>query len=569
VLARNLRAADEHGARLRNDAAATAAVGAIPGSAQRRAIAVVAAEEWMAWRWHCTLRMTEPARILVPGATCATTLTTTRSGLLVDGRDYYRAVHDACRQAQRSILMLGWQFDSRVDLLRGGDEQGAEHAVQLLAFLGELCEQRPDLHVYILAWRSSPVFALEREPFQSLTFKLRSHSNLRFELDDCHPATASQHQKLVVVDRAVAFLGGMDLCASRWDDRSHCADDARRPKPAPGVGRYGPYHDVQAYVTGDAVDVLREWFAERWRRGTCEEITLPPVARAEVAFTPTLAIDVPDVGLVRTLPEYDDPPATPVYELRELHHVAIAAAQSSIYIENQYFSSEDVRRALIDRMRAGGQLEIVIVLPAKSGGFKEQVAIGVRQSEILRELEAVAVQTGHHLGIYYPAAPGEDGDVPVFVHSKVLTVDDRFLLVSSCNTTNRSLGLDSELGIAWETDRADESLRAARIELMREHCGLDATEADDILRPEAGLVARLDGLARARSHRLRLHAKAEDTGAARAIAHALREDVPLDPNGPVFEDIWGEPDHWYRHVRDHLGLAWRRLRFAVRPTAAR
>jgi phospholipase D1/2 len=513
--------------------------------------------------------MSEPARILVPGTTCATTIPTTSSGLLVDGRDYYRAVYEACRQAQRSILMLGWQFDSRVDLLRGGDQRDADHAVELLALLGSLCDERPDLHVYILAWRSSPVFALEREPFQSLTFRLRSHANLRFELDDCHPATASQHQKLVVVDRAVAFLGGMDLCASRWDDRTHAAVDERRQRYAPSVGHYGPYHDVQGYVTGDAVDVLREWFAERWRRGACEDLVLPPVARTELTFTPSLAIAVPEVGLVRTLPAYDEPPAAAVHELRELHHVAIAAAQSSIYIENQYFSSEDVRRALIDRMRAGGQLEIVLVLPEKSGGFKEQVAIGVRQSEILRELEAVAVQTGHHLGIYYPAAPGPDGDVPVFVHSKVLVVDDRFLMVSSCNTTNRSLGLDSELGIAWESEAAEPSLRAARIDLMREHCGLDAADAEVILGPAAGLVGRLDRLARARSHRLRLHAKAEDTGAARAIARALREDVPLDPKGPVFEDVTGDPDQWYRHVRDHLGLAWRRLRHAIRPAASR
>src|SRR5687767_13154517 len=57
--------------------------------------------------------MKDTARILQPGTTCAVTTATTSSGLLIDGRDYYRAVYDACRQAQRSILMLGWQFDSR------------------------------------------------------------------------------------------------------------------------------------------------------------------------------------------------------------------------------------------------------------------------------------------------------------------------------------------------------------------------------------------------------------------------------------------------------------------------
>jgi hypothetical protein len=81
----------------------------------------------------------------------------------------------------------------------------------------------------------------------------------------------------------------------------------------------------------------------------------------------------------------------------------------------------------------------------------------------------------------------------------------------------------------------------------------EVAEAEDIIGPETGLVGRLDRMARARSHRLRLHEKCEDTGAAKAIAEALRENVPLDPHEPVFEDVFAEPNHWYRHVRDHLG----------------
>ena len=151
-------------------------------------------------------------QILVPGSTCAVLADAPRSGLLVDGHDYYRAVYDACRQAKRTILMLGWQFDSRVELLRGDEAAEADHPVALLKFLATLCEQRPELEVRILTWRSSPVFALEREPFQSLTFRLRSHKNLRFELDDCHPVGGSQHQKCVIVDRSVAFVGGPSRC---------------------------------------------------------------------------------------------------------------------------------------------------------------------------------------------------------------------------------------------------------------------------------------------------------------------------------------------------------------------
>jgi phospholipase D1/2 len=269
---------------------------------------------------------------------------------------------------------------------------------------------------------------------------------------------------------------------------------------------------VQAYVTGEAVDVLRSWFVERWEKGCGEKLDLPDAPSDPITITPTLEIAVPRAGLVRTIPDK-------VEEMREIHRRAIAAAERSIYIENQYFCSEDIRKALFERMQRDDEpLEIVIVLPQRSGGLKEQVAIGVRQSEILRELKAMAVRTGHHVGIYYTAAPGEKGDVPVFIHAKVMTVDDRFLLVSSCNTTNRSLALDSELGVAWESEEATPSIRAARVELLREHTGLDRFEADDLLLEESRLVARLDELARTGRRRLRMHAMCEDDQPGKAIA---------------------------------------------------
>jgi phosphatidylserine/phosphatidylglycerophosphate/cardiolipin synthase-like enzyme len=501
--------------------------------------------------------------ILSPGDTCAVATTAPRSGLLIDGHDYYRAVYETCIQARREILMLGWQFDTRTPLLCGDDARGAPYPVTLLKFLARLCEERPDLRIFILAWESSPVFALEREPFQSLTFRMRSHCNLRFELDDCHPTGASQHQKLVVVDRSIAMIGGMDLCSSRWDDRSHQAVDPRRKKHWPKRGTYHPYHDVQAYVTGDAVDTLRDWFVERWRRGTREELVLCADApREELELRPTVAIDVPRVALARTLPEIPDvdPKCDEVRELRSLHLRAIAAARSSIYIENQYFSSEDIRRALVRRMRQGGDpLEIAIVLPDASAGLKEQVTIGVRQAEILRQLKAVGWQTGHRVGVYYAAAPGPQGDVPVFIHAKVLAVDDRFLLVSSANTTNRSMGLDTELGLAWETDAADEQLREARVELMREHCGLGLDAARELLGATPGMIARLDAMARARTHRLRMHKMCEDAEPGRSLAHALGDDLELDPCNPMLEDLLPEPGRWYGHVRERLTRFFRAL----------
>ena len=102
-------------------------------------------------------------KLLIPGLTCADVFTPDKSGVLVDGRDFYRAVYEACCDAKRSILMSGWQFASKVELLRGPDAESCSHPVQFMKLMRELCERNPALEVHILAWDASAVFTFERE----------------------------------------------------------------------------------------------------------------------------------------------------------------------------------------------------------------------------------------------------------------------------------------------------------------------------------------------------------------------------------------------------------------------
>lgn len=492
--------------------------------------------------------------LLVPGQTCATLVTSTSAGLLIDGRDFFRAVYDACSQAERTIFMAGWQFASDVELLRGDDVCDPAYPSSFLDFLRELCEHKPALEVYLLPWDSSAVFAFEREPLQRLKFRRKGHPRIHWRMDNSHPPGASHHQKLIVIDRSLAFVGGMDLCTSRWDDRQHCA--AKKERCTHGRPD-GPYHDVQAYVTGEAVDVLGRWFAWRWQQATSEELTLPDVAPRDLVFTPTIAVHAPRIGLARTLPAMDDPATRPVTELLQLHVRAIGQARRVIYIENQYLSSDELWRAIKARLEAGApHLQIVLVLPEKSAGFKERISIGVYQQAILESLTEAAERNGHALGVYYQAACGPDGDVPVFIHAKVLAVDDRFLLVSSANLTNRSMSFDSELGIAWESREPTASQRNARVELLGEHCGVARDEAEALVGPIDGLVARLDRFAHARTGALRIHRRNADEKPGWLLSRLLPPETPFDPD--TIEDMLPEPAAWLdRLVRDPVLLVGR------------
>jgi phosphatidylserine/phosphatidylglycerophosphate/cardiolipin synthase-like enzyme len=505
--------------------------------------------------------------ILVPGRTCARVFGGAAGGLLVDGRDYYRALHRALCQARRSILIAAWQIDGRVALLRGDDAAGATAPVELLPLLEALCEERPGLEVHVLAWDYSALFALEREPLVELRFNA-AHERIHFRRDAVHPVGASHHWKLVVVDEAVAFMGGMDVCASRWDDRRHARDDDRRRNPV--TGAYDPYHDVQAYVTGEAVGVCAEWFAERWARAAGTPLALPPDRpRAPVAVAPTIALAAPRLGLARTRPPLAPPtvpaPVPPVEELRALHVAAIAAARRIVYIENQYFSSDDVTEALRARLArpADPPLEIVLVLPDRIKALKERLSLGRRQARLLTELVQAAAATGHHMGVYYTVDGAADqDDLGVYVHAKVVAVDDRFLLCSSANTTNRSMGLDTELGVAWEDARENASIRAARVSLLAEHCGLDPAQAERALAPIPDLVARLDAIAADPRTRLRRHDLTADEG---LLARVLPEDLAFDPDGPVLDAALWELAEGGDHepLGGRLAAAWRLVRDAL------
>ena len=466
------------------------------------------------------------------------------AGVLVDAAAYYRAFYAAALRAKHTIILSGWQFDSGVPLLRG-DDAPPRAEVRLLKFLNQLCAERPELEIYILAWDFHVVFSLEREWMQTAYFEWATSPRLHFRFDDTQAAQGSHHQKFVVIDRSVSFVGGIDLCEARWDDRRHqAANPLRLSHGAPSK----PYHDVQAYLVGcEPADILRQLFVDRWARTEGPALTLVECEGSEAA---------PD-GLDGALPLGSGPVAfsrtdarAPEETVREVEHLlvaAIAAAERLIYIETQYFSSRAICEAIAARMQEPERprLEIVVILNTKPEAFKEEVAIGLRQAKILTRIAQTASTTGHALGVYSTLSEGTAPDRPsTYIHSKLLMVDDRFLTVGSANLTNRSMGVDTELHASWEATGASEGdleLRARlvdlRVSLLAEHTGL----SDDALEKQAadlgtveGLVARLDGLAATENARLTPHVVAS-RGEKLFMKLVDPEALPFDPAEPVYD----------------------------------
>jgi phospholipase D1/2 len=473
--------------------------------------------------------------ILKPAKNCWRTSRIDDAGALIDAGDYYRAFYRAALAARHHILITGWQFDSTVQLLRGPEAAHAEGPTALLPFLEWLCERNDELEIYILAWDYSLVFALEREWLQRVIFDWMTCKRIHFRFDNSHPMGASHHQKLVVVDGQVAFVGGVDLCEGRWDDRDH------RPRNPLRINHDGsrqkPYHDIMAFCTGPIVDHLSELFCERWQRAGGPSIDLSIRAPAlRIEYERAIRVACRTAGISRTLPD-DSAPAGCVQEIAQLYADAIAAAKELIYIETQYFTSVKVHDALIERFNAAGRsrLEVVVMLPQGGDTPKEAFALGNAQNRVLRSLDEAARKTGHLFRVFYSAALEEDGrEHPIFIHSKVLIADDRLLSIGSANCTNRSMHLDSELNIVWECTKDDENggalattVARLRASLLSEHAGVtyDAT-----LERRSGLIPRLDELTGER-HRLRPR---PIPGAQDLVAHPLRERA-FDPVRPLDE----------------------------------
>jgi phospholipase D1/2 len=169
------------------------------------------------------------APLLQPGRNCWRIEKSSRLAFLIDGAAYFSAVRAAIARARRSVFILGWDIDSRVRLVPGGANDGLPE--ELGDFLNEVVKRQRDLQMYVLTWDFAMVFALDREWLPIYKLDWRTHRRLHFQLDDKHPLGASHHQKIVVVDDAVAFVGGLDLTHHRWDTPEHACRNPGRCDP--------------------------------------------------------------------------------------------------------------------------------------------------------------------------------------------------------------------------------------------------------------------------------------------------------------------------------------------------
>jgi phospholipase D1/2 len=429
-----------------------------------------------------------PGSLFQPGQNCCRVASARRVATLVDAEDYFRAFMQAAERAQRSILIVGWDFNSRTRLTWEDNPRGAPPL--LGDFLNFLAKRRRRLRIHILDWDFPMVFGTDREFPLLYGSSWKPHRRVTLCYDNTHPTIGSHHQKIVVIDDAVAFSGGLDLTCKRWDARGHRADDPRRMTEGEP---YPPFHDVMMAVDGEAARVLGGVARDRWRCATGRKLTAtaasndPWPADLEPEFR-----DV-EVAVSRTVPMTKSRPEA--REVEALYLDMIARARHYIYIENQYFTSHKIGAALAARLEEADGPEIVLVSRLLSHGWLEEHTMHVLRTRLVKLLRVA--DRGGRFRVYYPHVPGLPENTCVDVHSKVMVVDDEWLRVGSANLCNRSMGMDTECDLTLEAGGRAEvarKIRDFRDGLLAEHLALDLAGVQQEIERRGSMNAAIESL---------------------------------------------------------------------------
>jgi phosphatidylserine/phosphatidylglycerophosphate/cardiolipin synthase-like enzyme len=399
--------------------------------------------------------------------------------VLIDGAEALPKIAEALLGARSHVHIAGWHVspDFR-PTRRGGDSP-------LRDLLGELAE-RVEVRVLLWAGAPLPVFSPRRGQVREVREELTRGTRVQCALDARERPLHCHHEKLVIVDSEVAFVGGIDLTSlagDRFDSSEH-----------PVRGRLG-WHDAATRLRGPAVADVADHFAARWREvaGSSVEETPAPAPAGSI-----------EVQVVRTVPEraYEFLPRGD-FRILESYIRALRSARTLIYLENQFLWSPEIVRVLEDKLRnpPSDEFRLVVLLPAKPNNGADDTR---GQLTLLADADGganrflattISTHSGHATG-------------PLYVHAKIGIVDDRWLTVGSANLNEHSLFNDSEMNVVT----CDAQLaRDTRLRLWAEHleravdevAGDPATVVDELWRPIAAeqLERRLHG--EPATHRLR------------------------------------------------------------------
>ncbi|MXP29226.1 phospholipase [Porphyrobacter algicida] len=455
-----------------------------------------------------------------------------KASVVVDAADYFAHMQEAMLRARRRIFLVGWDFDTRIHLIRGRRwwqrPFTRDFPSRLGNFIGWLARHRKQLDIRILKWSVGVVQLIFRSSMWFDVIRWMWHPRITFKFDKAHPIACSHHQKLAILDNRLAVCGGIDMTDGRWDTRAHAEDEPGR-RNARGKP-YEPWHDATMMMEGEIAAALTEIAEDRWIRAGGKPI--PKIEPTTESLWPEALepqFENVEIGIARTRAAYRD--WDEVREIEALFVRHIRRAKRFIYAESQYFASRAIAEAIIERLQEDDPPEIVIVHPEHADGWLEQQAMDHARASLAACISDI--DTENKFSIWVPMT----GEKTIYVHAKLMIVDDEVLHIGSANFNNRSMGLDSECDVFIDCARAGnghccEGIARLRYSLLAEHLDLEEEEISGLLEQHGSMRALIEKRVRKSGRYLNRYTPPELTDAERTLA----ESEFLDPESP--EDMF-------------------------------
>lgn len=553
-----------------------------------RAGSVFKALEWVK---AITAVMNAPSALSFTSENCFASFvperSTNKARYLIDGASYFDSVMNSLETCSREVLITDWWLSPELYLRRGPAR------CQLLTVLGALADR--GVRIYIIVYREIALgfYNASGRVQEVLTARSDNIKVVRHPTRDIWGGETSwsRHEKSVIIDRKVAFMGGLDLCFGRWDTNQHQLFDPHssmwigmdysnpRIQDFSNVDQWErdlldrtthprmPWHDIGVKLTGEVVADLVAHFIEAWDHimtdftgmytrakdllGASEIHTEEQRLERSTTFvikspkrSNMLNCSLGSIAEVQRTGEDEGAKCqlvrsgagwslgSPLIEnsIQQAYLKLIKDAKHFVYIENQFFISStagdivenSIGEALTARIHEAHMrskpffvLVVLPLLPAFEGSVLSSPVLKVqlywqyqtinrgKTSIFSRLINDYGIHPEDYIRFYslrkWSWTP--DGQnccsEQVYVHSKVMIVDDNIALIGSANINDRSMcgDRDSELAVVIEGDEKVEGMMAGkrvmvsrfarnlRLDLFEEFSGLSRDLLSDPLSP--------------------------------------------------------------------------------------
>ncbi|KAK1935173.1 Phospholipase D A [Phytophthora citrophthora] len=397
--------------------------------------------------------------------------------------EFFNAVYDDLRSTKEGdrVMLAAWMaalVPLKPDIDPTGEKTGFKEVFSGIVERGG--------SVNILAWANVAVgytsyIVKARDAINSIAPSPLNGAKAVFIFDDRLPkALSSHHQKNMVIasksssdpnKQPVAYVGGIDLANDRWDTIYHNATAIRDAGHI--TFREKGWMDGHIRIHGPAAKDVANNFLDRWNsahlpcQGLDDDLldfknpkydSLPPLSYASSNTTAKLGKQ--SVQIVRTFSclyeHYEEFAPRGETSLFQAHIKAVKNARNYIYIEDQYFILvPELLDAIMEVMPKIQRL--IVIANEETGPFTNAGYI----KYLYQMVQPIRAQFPNKIKIYTTKP-----DRKIYIHSKIMLIDDVYLTIGSANWNRRSMTSDSELNanvVDTETVKSPDGVRVGKV----------------------------------------------------------------------------------------------------------